>query len=112
MIEHKELGRISEAWFGYGGYQDAMLGFGLVLEGESWGYGGEFYGTWASPPGSHAEWTEDDQTRLWGEAARKVRDLLRTARVDRIQKLVGMPIEATFDGNRFVSFRILTEVMA
>lgn len=35
----KQLGKISSASFGIGGYQDAMLGLHLMFESDGWGVG-------------------------------------------------------------------------
>lgn len=32
------LGKIENVWFGRGGYDDAMVGFGFKLAGSGWGY--------------------------------------------------------------------------
>lgn len=110
MTQRKELGRIQKATFGYGGYDDAMIGFAVELGGEGWGVG-DFIGTWASDPGVHAQWTPADQRRLWADAVVRLRDTLKAAKRKDVAALVGVPIEATFEGNLLKSWRVLTEVL-
>jgi hypothetical protein len=42
---------------------------------------------------------------------RYVSKLLKDAKVDAVQKLQGIPVEVTFDGNLLKEWRILTEVL-
>jgi len=111
MIE-KKIGKIQKVNFGLGGYQDACLGVSLQLGSDkmSWGVG-DFKGTWAMKQTTNCKWTEEDQTRIWGEMCRWVADLLSLAKVDSIDKLVGIPVEIEFEGMRLKSWRILEEVI-
>jgi hypothetical protein len=110
MSISKQLGHIDTASFGLGGYQDAMLGFSFVLEGDHWGVS-DFWGHWAGSPGDNAKWTYEDQTQKFAEASRAVLELLKKARVNRLEDLSGIPIEITFENNVLKSWRILTEVL-
>ncbi len=104
-----ELGRITKATFGFGGYDDAMVGMSVTLGGDSWGVG-DFRGTWADRT-SRAEWTVDDQRGHFADAVIWLRDTLKAAKKRHVAELVGTPIEATFEGNRLTSWRVLTEVL-
>lgn len=105
-----ELGSIKTASFGFGGYQDAQLGLSITLGGKSWGCG-DFKGAWGIDRSEYCKWTEEDRLRSLGEACMFLRDLLRTAKVSSVADLVGIPIEATFDGTLLQSWRILEEVL-
>jgi hypothetical protein len=105
-----ELGRIQKISFGWGGYQDAMIGINLTLGGQSWGVG-DFKGTWGIERSDRAQWSEEDRLRQLGEACMWLRDLLTKAKKQTLDDLVGVPIEATFDGNLLKSWRVLEEVL-
>ena len=110
-----ELGKIAAVRCGIGGYQDAMLGISFVFSGEAWGVQSPFYGAWC--PGlikinDRTEWTEQDRDRQFAEAFRKIGEVLQDAKKDDVSKLVGVPVECTFDDNRSLhSWRILKEVL-
>lgn len=105
-----ELGRIKKITFGYGGYQDAMLGLSVTLGGKAWGVG-DFKGAWGIDRSEHAKWSEEDRFRQLGETCMFLRDLLRKAGKQTVDQLEGVPVECTFDGTKLVSWRILEEVI-
>lgn len=105
----KELGKIRNISFGYGGYQDAMLGVSVTLVADGWGVG-DYRGTWAERS-EYAKWTVEDQMRIFAETCIWIRDLLKAAKVQTIDQLKGIPVEVTFEGNVLQSWRILTEVL-
>lgn len=96
MERINQLGKITAAEFGFGGYQDAMLGLTLSFAGKGWGVG-HFIGQWGK------DWSVLQ--------ARSIQQLLSECGVLHISQLVGKPVEVTFDGNVFEDFRILTEVL-
>lgn len=106
----KEIGKIQNVCFGFGGYQEAMTGINFSLGGIPWGVC-DFWGFW-SLRSETAEWTENDQLLKFGEVMLKISKLLKEARVHSIEELRNIPIEATFkeDGS-LDSWRILTEVL-
>lgn len=105
-----ELGRIQKIAFGWGGYQDAMIGVSITLGGKSWGCG-DFKGAWGIERSERCQWTEEDRLRQLGEACMWLKELLTKAKVQTIDQLQDVPIEATFDGNKLVSWRVLEEVL-
>lgn len=107
----KRIGKIKEISFGFGGYNDAMLGVSVILgsDKESWGIG-DFKGTWANRSDG-AKWSVADQIKTWGETVAWVRDLLQDAKKLKVEDLAGTPVEVTFDGNSLKSWRVLTEVV-
>lgn len=105
-----ELGRIQRASFGWGGYQEAMIGLSLTLGGKSWGVG-DFKGTWGIERSEHAKWSEEDRVRQLGEAVIFLRDTLKAAGKQSVDQLIGVPIEAVFEGNMLKSWRVLEEVL-
>ena len=110
VSERKELGKITHATFGLGGYQDAQIGLSLTFGGSGWGCS-TFRGDWAIDRSEHAKWTENDRIRQLGETVMWLRDILRKAKVDCVGNLVGIPVECTFDGNVLKEWRVLEEVL-
>lgn len=108
-----QLGKITRATFGPGGYQDAQFGLSVALGGESWGVG-DFKGFWdvkTVPSNPSFKWTEADRDAAYAATMRFVAELLRDAKVSDVARLVGVPVEVTFDGNTLHSWRVLTEVL-
>src|SRR5437660_803490 len=110
----KKLGKIERVKFGQtGGYDDSNLGLGLTLSGEGWGC------TWSISHAfsqtikwsEHCKWTEKDRDAGYAKTMREIDKLLIAAKVDTVDRLKGIPVEATFDGNLMKDFRILTEVL-
>ena len=98
---------------GFGGYQDAMWGVSFTIgsDKESWGCG-SFQGHWSYPPSEGAKWTDESRIKKYGEVMNYLLDLCKKAKVEDVMDLVGVPIEATFDGSlKLVSWRILEEVV-
>lgn len=112
-MTEKMLGRISAAKFGFGGYQDAMIGLSLTFQGDGWG-SATFEGSWSSPPSTHAKWSVAEQEAQWVKAVRVLLDTLTASKKDHVAQLVGVPVEVTFDSplGRLQSWRVLTEVVA
>lgn len=107
---NKKVGKIARATFGWGGYQDVMFGLSLTFSSQSWGCG-HFDGQWGMDPSPDAQWTKESRCIQWGELVGRVAKLLKDAKVTDVSELVGVPVEVTFDGMRFQSFRILTEAL-
>ena len=109
----KKLGKIQSVRFGHGGYQDACIGLSVTLGDGSWGVS-DFKGTWDPEIikcTEHTKWTEEDRTNNIGEAVRFISKLLKEAKVDSVDKLKGIPVEATFDGSMLKEWRVLSEVL-
>jgi hypothetical protein len=109
-MNRTELGKISYIALGYGGYQDAMMGLSVSIEGKGWGTN-DFIGTWAGKRSEHAKWTEQDRDAKFAEVVHKIESLLKEAKVQSMDKLKGKPVECTFDGNLLIGWRILEEVL-
>lgn len=112
-MERKELGKISKARFGFCGYQEAMFGLALTFEGKGWGVCSDITGGWSEQVqwSNRCQWTEEDRTRQRAEMCKRVDATLTAAKVDSVDKLVGKPVEITFDGNALKEWRILEEVI-
>lgn len=106
----KELGKIQSAVFGYGGYQDAMIGVSFILSGEGWGVT-DFWGDWAVKRSDGAKWSEDDRIKLLGAMVMRLNTLLSQAKVTEVNELIGIPVEVTFENNTLQSWRVLKEVL-
>lgn len=105
-----ELGQIQKATFGWGGYQDTMIGLSVQLGGKSWGVA-DFKGMWGTEHTKNCKWTQQDQLRQLGEACMFLRDVLIKAKKQTVDQLVGVPVEVTFDNNTLKSWRVLEEVI-
>ncbi len=110
---NKSLGKIERVKFGLGGYQDACIGIHFTLGGSGWGVTAT-ESAWdanAIQWTEHCKWTEASRSEGYDKIVRYISDLLAAAKVDDISKLVGIPIEATFERGTLESWRILTEVL-
>jgi hypothetical protein len=103
-VTGKQLGKIQSVSFGHGGYHDAMIGISFTLSGEGWGVG-DFWGAWS------IKRSEEDRIRGLGEMVMRVNDLLQQAKVSTVDRLKGIPVEVSFEGNLLKSWRVLTEVL-
>ena len=109
----KRLGKIESVRFGLGGYQDACLGLSVTLGTKGWVVG-DFKGSWDAESIKRTEstkWTEEERSKGYDETMRYLSKLLKDAKVDSVDKLKGVPVEVTFDGNTLKEWRILTEVI-
>lgn len=110
---NKELGKIKNVYFGLGGYQDCQIGIHFTFEGKGWGCGMS-KGAWDCNQiehTKHSKWTEEDRSRDYNAIVRYVSDILEKAKVDRVDKLEGIPVEVTFDNGMLKSWRVLEEVL-
>lgn len=111
MIE-KKIGKIKSIRFGFGGYQEAMIGVTIDLGSEKDGWGvWDFKGTWGISRSEYAKWTEAERLTALGETAMWVAELLKAANKTSLDQLVGTPVVVTFDGFTMKEWRILTEVL-
>ena len=109
-MKEKSIGKITHCYFGFGGYQDVMIGFSFNFDTESGGVG-DFWGTWNCEPDKHTKWTKDSQIRYLGESVLRASKVMADAKVSRFKDLVGKPVEVSWDGNALKEWRILTEVI-
>jgi hypothetical protein len=106
----KELGKIKSASFGWGGYQDVMLGFSVELGGDGWGVC-DFWGNWGTERTEYTKWSEEERLKSLGETVMRLKGVFEDAKVTSVHKLAGIPVEVTFDGNKLESWRVLKEVL-
>lgn len=109
----KKLGKIESVKFGHGGYQECMLGLSFTLSGTGWGVS-DFKGGWDAEQiehNKHTQWNESDRDKTYSDTMRFLSKLLKEAKVHSVDKLKGIPVECTFDGNMLKEWRILTEVL-
>ena len=109
MIE-KKLGKIERVSFGYGGYQECMIGISFDLSCGVYGVS-DFWGNWNLERSDGAQWTEQDRINSLGEMVMRINTLLQQAKVDSVDRLKGIPVEVVFDGQRLKEWRVLTEVL-
>ena len=109
----KKLGKITKAKFGIGGYQDACIGLSVALDFNGSGVhdGRTAWDANKIECSDRCEWTEKDRSKEYDEIMRYLSDLLHAAKVDSVDHLVGIPVEATFNGMSLDSWRVLTEVL-
>ena len=108
----KKIGKIQSISFGFGGYQDAMLGLSVTLGNDSW-EDNDFRGGWGPhiTCDKHCKWTEADRSEQYAAAVRLLGDLLTQAKREKLADLKNVPVEASFDGKTLKSWRILTEAI-
>lgn len=113
VTERKELGKITAARMGFGGYQDAMVGLTIAIGGNGWAVHAPFVGAWADSikPGHGAEWNETHRERNRAQAMIMLERTLVDAKKRDVSELVGTPVEVTFEGMTLKSWRVLTEVL-
>ena len=111
-MRETKIGKISHVRYGLGGYQDAMLGISFTLSSEGWGVG-DFWGAWSSmiEHTEYCKWTEESRIKSHGDTAMRISKLLLEAKVTSVDKLKGVPVEVTFEGNQLKSWRVLTEAL-
>lgn len=103
----KELGKIKRVDFGFGGYQEVMLGAHFVLGGSDWGVGDSW--CFFSPDLKDAS---EDALKFFGSVCVRLGTLLREAQVENLKELLGVAVEVTFEDNgKLHSWRILKEVL-
>jgi len=105
----KQLGKITSVRFGVGGYQDAMFGFGFDID-TTGGSIYDFKGSWKSRP-ENAMYSENEYFEKLGSALNEIHILMQKAKVNSFDELKGKPVEVTFEGQKWVSWRILEEVL-
>lgn len=114
MSTQKQIGKIQSIRFGQGGYQDAMIGLSVSLgsDKDAWGVG-DFRGTWdlGIKVDESTKWTEKDRDMQFAETMRFVSELLTKAKVGDVSRLVGTPVEVTFENNKLKSWRVLEEAI-
>lgn len=111
-MTEKRIGKIKSVRFGHGGYQDACIGFSFDLGSDKEGWGvGDFWGTWAMQRTEGCKWTDKSRIELLGKEVMRMNELLSQANVTSLEKLLGIPVEVTFEGNTLKGWRILTEVI-
>lgn len=103
-MEDKKIGKIKHVKIGKVGYQDIGWGidFTFSLEGGSYGCGTSI---WFNP---HAKSLNKE---LCFDAYKEIFDLMEDAKIEDMTKFVDIPVEITFEGLTFKSWRILTEVL-
>ena len=108
-----KLGKIESVKFGLGGYQEAMLGLHITISGQGWGVG-DTKSAWDAETIKHSEyckWTEEGRSRQYDEIMRYVSKLLKQAKIQTIDELKGVPVEAVFENMTLKEWRILQEVL-
>jgi len=105
----KELGKITKARYGLGGSHDSQ--FGLSLEFASGNSCvATFIGAWADYP-PFAKYSAEEWRESHADSTIQIKEIFAQAKVDDVSKLVGKPVELTFEGNILRDWRILTEVL-
>lgn len=109
-----EYGKIATVCFGYGGYQNGMLGLSLTFEGKGWGCG-TFLGYWdysisISP---YTKWTEEDRAKYMSESVlAKISEMLADAKKEYLHELENVPVVVNFNSDgTLADWRIFTEVL-
>ena len=107
--EQKMLGKITFAEFGT--IRDYPFLIGLQLGFEMSGCGVMDGGKYTVNISKECKWTPKRRAVTVTEKIEMIDDILRDAKVNYVSQLVNKPVEVTLIGDRFESFRILTEVL-
>ena len=106
-----EYGKIEKVTIGAGGYHGAMFGVTIVLTFRGGGTSCvDFLGNWTTYP-SHAEYPEAQFEAVPAETWAWLRSLMREAKAENLNQLVGKPVVAEFEILKMESWRIFTEVL-
>ena len=110
----KYLGKITKAEFGHCGYQNSFIGLALEFRFDKSAFvsqditGGWYIGNkW----NEHCKWTEKGNRLQHAIMAEKISQVLLDADCTYISQLVSTPVELELEGNKLVSWRVLTEVI-
>ena len=106
----KRLGKITRVAFGFGGYQDDMIGVRWEFGGEGWATA-TFEGDWVGARSEGVKWTEEDRLRNLGTLVMRLSSILLAAKKSDLSKMVDVAIEAKFEDRVLVEWRVLTEVL-
>lgn len=109
----KKLGKIKSAYFGFEKNGGKRIGLFMELYCESGILSScsRFWDSIKIKPKFGYDWDEDTRDKRYSEIVRRVSLLLNEANVDRVEKLVGIPVELTIADGNIKSWRILTEVL-
>lgn len=112
----KKIGKILSVSFGFGGYQDAMLGLSVEMGSENGGGNwsvNDFRGGWGPHivPNEITKWTESGRSERYATVVRFIGDLLTQAKKNKLSDLKGVPVEVELNSNTLKSWRILTEAI-
>lgn len=114
-MDGMKIGKIKSLRIGLGGYQDVMFGVSFDLGSTEQGWGvGDFRGFWSPAQmerSPHAKWTEESRREEILNAFLWLDQLMKDAKVNDANKLVGIPVEVVFHNSMLKSWRILTEVL-
>jgi len=99
-MENKMLGKIEKAEFGMISDRDYLFGLIITLKSGATGV--------ISDHVANMNIAENERIV---EISKFTYNLLKDAKVTSVDKLVGVAVEITFNGNVLESFRILTEVL-
>ena len=109
----KKLGKIARVKFGIGGYQESCLGIFFTLDFKGCG-AMDSWSTWDAEKikvTEYTKWTEETRSADYADIMRKISKLLHEAKVESVEDLKGVPIEAEFKDLKLVSWRVLEEVL-
>ncbi len=111
MSLRKELGKISSVSFGFGGYQDCMLGLSMTFSMKGASVSTFINGGWVAERSDQASWSEADRSEQQSKMCWEIIRLLEKAKVSDVRDLEGIPVELTFEGIGLLEWRILEEVL-
>jgi len=106
----KEFGKITRAYVGIGGYQDAQFGLFLTFEGKGWGVSTQ-EAFWNLERDERTKWTEEQRRNKFADVCTNIDKYLKQAKKIDVAQLVGVPVEITFENQRLTDWRILEEVL-
>lgn len=102
-----KLGKIKSVNFGHVHDRDFLIGLNVILEGKGWGVSSGFQFNISDS----CKWEKSEKEKAALELVEKINSLLKSAKVQTVEQLKDIPIEATFNGMVLVEWRILEEVL-
>lgn len=109
-VVRRKLGKIASVRFGWGGYNDAMLGLSLTFEMSGTAVQ-TFVGAWGIKRSDRCQWSEEERLKELGEAVMKLGEMLEKSHKTDVHQLVGTPVEVTLERNMLKDWRLLEEVL-
>lgn len=108
------LGKIKSVRVGLGNYQECMYGYYFTLGTDASSVNTSWC-TWDPATivrSDYCNWTEADRDTELAMNDRKMSQLLKDAKVDNVNDLIGIPVVITFAGDNVLrKWRILKEVL-
>lgn len=103
----KELGKIIAVSFGKGREKPFLFGLELVFRGKGW----SVFSMINANISNNYKGDDKERNAAFFEVCKKINKLLEDANVNSVDELIGKHVEVTFEHQKVIDYRILTEVI-